>query len=176
VAANNTRPSAAASAAPGEFLITRMFDAPRDLVWKAFTEADRLAQWWGPKGFKMLSCKVDLRPGGIFHYGMAAPDGTEMWGKWVFREIVAPERLSMVISFSDKDAGVTRHPFAPVWPAEMLGTSTFAEQAGKTLVTSRTVACNATEAERQAFEAGFGSMKQGFTGTFDQLAAYLSKA
>jgi uncharacterized protein YndB with AHSA1/START domain len=172
VVENNTRPSAA----PGEFLITRVFDAPRDLVWKAFTEADRLAQWWGPKGFKMLTCKVDLRPGGIFHYGMQAPDGSEMWGKWVFREIVAPERLSMVISFSNKDAGVTRHPFAPVWPAEMLGTSTFAEQGGKTLLTSRTVAYNATEAERQAFEAGFGSMKQGFSGTFDQLDAYLAKA
>jgi uncharacterized protein YndB with AHSA1/START domain len=176
VAENNPRPSAASGAAPGEFLITRVFDAPRDLVWKAFTEADRLGQWWGPKGFKMLTCKVDLRPGGMFHYGMQAPDGREMWGRWVFREIVAPERLTMVISFSDKDAGVTRHPFAPVWPAEMLGTSTFTDQGGKTLITTRTIAFNATEAERQAFEAGFDGMKQGFAGTFDQLDAYLAKA
>jgi uncharacterized protein YndB with AHSA1/START domain len=167
---------ATADACGRELVISRVFDAPRELVWKAFTEADRLARWWGPKGFKMLSCKLDLRPGGAFHYGMAAPNGSEMWGKWVFREIVRPERLSFVVSFSDRDGGITRHPFAPLWPAEMLGTSTFADQAGKTLLTTRTVAVNATDAERKAFEDGFGSMEEGFAGTWDQLAAYLAQS
>src|SRR5215468_2760397 len=83
------------------FVITRVFDAPLDLVFKAWTEAERLTHWWGPKGFKMLSCKLDLRPGGVFHYGMQAPNGAAMWGKWVFREIVAPKRLVFVVSFSD---------------------------------------------------------------------------
>ena len=59
----------------GEFVISRVFDAPRDLVWQSFTQAEHLKHWWGPKGFKMLSCKLDLRPGGIFHYGMRAPNG-----------------------------------------------------------------------------------------------------
>lgn len=158
-----------------EFVIERVFDAPRELVWKAFTEAERLKHWWGPKGFKMLSCKVDLSVGGIFHYGMQAPDGSEMWGKWTFREIVPPQRLVMLISFSDKDGGVTRHPFAPTWPAEMLGTTTFTVQGDKTLLTTRSVAFNPTEEERKAFEAGFASMEQGFGGTWDQLAAYLVK-
>jgi uncharacterized protein YndB with AHSA1/START domain len=170
-AKSNPAPNAAACR---EFVITRTFDAPRDLVWRAFTEAEHLKHWWGPKGFKMLSCKLDLRPGGLFHYGMQAPDGSVMWGKWVFREIVAPERLAIVISFSDENAGITRHPFAPVWPAEMLGTTTFTAQGRKTLLTSRTIAFNATEDERNAFEAGFDSMKQGFTGTFDQFEAYLA--
>jgi uncharacterized protein YndB with AHSA1/START domain len=165
----------ATSSTPGrEFVITRVFDAPRDLVWQAFTEARHLEHWWGPKGFKMLSCKLDLRPGGIFHYGMQAPDGSVMWGKWVFREIVAPERLTIVISFSDENAGITRHPWAPVWPAEMLGTTTFTAQGRKTLLTTRTIAFNATEDERNAFEAGFEGMEQGFTGTFDQFEAYLA--
>ncbi len=158
-----------------EFVIERVFDAPRELVWKAFTEADRLKHWWGPKGFKMLSCKLDLRLGGVFHYGMQAPDGSVMWGRWVFREIVAPERLTIVISFSDQNGGVTAHPFAPIWPKEMLGTSTFTAQGGKTLLTTRTAAFNATDEERKAFEAGFGGMKQGFTGTFDQLDVYLAR-
>jgi uncharacterized protein YndB with AHSA1/START domain len=159
---------------PREFVISRIFDAPRELVWKAFTEVEHLKHWWGPKGFKMLSCRLDLRPGGVFHYGMRAPSGAEMWGKWVFREIVKPERLTIVISFSDKDGGQTRHPFAPGWPVEMLGTSTFAEQEGKTLLTTRTVAFNATDDERKTFEAGFDGMEAGFTGTWDQLAAYLA--
>src|SRR5205823_4677268 len=83
-----------------------------------WVEPDRLARWWGPKGFTMLSSTLDLRPGGIFHYGMRSPDGREMWGRWVFREVVAPERLVFVASFSDEAGGVTRHPFAPDWPLE----------------------------------------------------------
>lgn len=99
-----------------------------------------------------------------------------MWGKWVFREIVAPERFTIVFSFSDKDGGITRHPMAPNWPREMLGTSNFVEQGRKTLLTTRTLAFNATEVERQTFEAGFEGMKQGFGGTYDQLDEYLKKA
>ena len=92
----NTQAAAGGATAAGgrepssrELVLTRVFDAPRDLVWKAFTEVDRLKQWWGPKGFRMLTCRLDLRPGGIFLYGMQSPDGHEMWGKWTFREIVA---------------------------------------------------------------------------------------
>ena len=164
------------SEAPGkEFVITRVFDAPRDLVWKVWTDVDHLKHWWGPKGFKMLFCTLDLRPGGIFHYGMQAPNGAEMWGKWTFREIVPPQRLTIVISFSDKAGGMTRHPFVPDWPQEMLGTTTFEEQGAKTLLTTRTIALNPTETERKAFETGFDGMKQGFKGTWDQLEAYLAK-
>ncbi len=61
--------------AGGEFLIRRNFNAPRELVFKAWTETERLTRWWGPKGFTMLSCKLDLRPGGVFLYGMRSPDG-----------------------------------------------------------------------------------------------------
>src|SRR3990167_8452907 len=75
------------------FVISRTFDAPRDKVWKAWTERERLKQWFGPKGFTMPTCKLDLKPGGIFHYCLTTPQGQEIWGKWVFREIVAPERI-----------------------------------------------------------------------------------
>ena len=119
------RNSLATTMAEKAFVISRMFDAPRDLVWKAYTEADRLKKWWGPKGFTMLQCEIDLRPGGIFHYGMRAPDGSVMWGKWIFREIVVPKRLVVIVAFSDEAGGVTRHPFAPDWPLETLGTTTF---------------------------------------------------
>lgn len=166
--------AAIAEAFSKEFVIERLFDAPRDLVWKAFTQRDHLMNWWGPKGFKMIVGNLDLKPGGTFHYGMQAPDGSEMWGKWVFREIVKPERLVFVSSFSDKDAGLTRHPMAPTWPIEMLGTATFIDRGGKTLLVNRAVALNATDEERATFEGNFDSMNQGFGGTWDQLAAYLT--
>ena len=61
-----------------------MFDAPRELVWKCFTDPERMKHWWGPKGFKVIASKMDLRPGGTYHYGMKAPDGMPMWGKFVY--------------------------------------------------------------------------------------------
>src|SRR2546423_1599106 len=122
-------------AAEQEFVITRVFDAPRELVWKAWTERERLMQWFGPKGFAMSTAKLDFRPGGSLHYCLKSPDGKEMWGRFVYREIVAPERIVLVNSFSDEQGGLTRHPFSPTWPLEMLSTTTFTEQAGKTTMT-----------------------------------------
>ena len=159
-----------------EFIISRVFDAPRERVWKAWTEAERLKQWWGPKGFTVSHCTVDLRPGGVMHYCLRSPEGDDMWGKFVYREIVKPEKLVFVVSFSDEKGGITRHPMSPDWPREMLSTVTFAEQHRGTLITVRWIPTNATELERKTFEDGRDSMKQGWGGTFDQFAAYLAKA
>jgi uncharacterized protein YndB with AHSA1/START domain len=160
-----------------EFVISRVFDAPRTLVWKAFTEPDRMKEWWGPKGFTVVSSKMDLRPGGTYHYGLKAPNGSLMWGKFVFREIAEQERIVVVSSFSDEAGGISRHPMAPTWPLEMLSTFTFEEQpGGKTKVTVRWLPHNATDEERKTFEAGRDSMHQGWTGTMEQLEAYLARA
>jgi uncharacterized protein YndB with AHSA1/START domain len=158
------------------FEITRVVDAPRDRVWKAWTEAERLKQWWGPKGFKVHTCKVDLRPGGVFHYGMTTPEGKDMWGRFTYREIKAPERLVFIVSFSDPKGGVTRHPWSPNWPLETLSTVSFEAQGGKTKVTVQWVpADSATETERKTFDEGRDGMKQGWGGTFEQFSDYLKK-
>jgi uncharacterized protein YndB with AHSA1/START domain len=157
------------------FEITRVFDAPRDRVWKAWTEPERLKRWWGPKGFTVHTCKVDLRPGGTFLYGMKAPDGSDMWGKFVYREIVAPKKLVFIVSFSDPKGGVTRHPGMEDWPLQTMSTVTFEEQGAKTLVRVQWLPHEATEAERKTFDEGRDSMKQGWTGTLDQLTSYLVK-
>ena len=157
-----------------EFAITRVFDAPRDLVWKAFTEPKRLKEWWGPKGVTIIESKMDLRPGGSYHYAMRTPDGNTMWGKFVYREITPPSRMVFVNSFSDEAGGVTRHPMAPNWPLEMLSTFLFEEESGKTRFTVRWSPLNATEEERATFAAGHASMHQGWGGTLDKLAAYLA--
>jgi len=158
-----------------EFVVTRTFDAPRDLLWRVWTEAGHLQHWWGPKGFRVLNCTNDLRPGGVFHFGLRAPDGSVMWGKWVYREVRPPERLVFVSAFSDAAANTVRAPFSADWPLEVLSTLTLAEQAGRTTLTMRAVAISLTEAERRTFEAMFGSMQQGWAGTLDQLEAYLAR-
>lgn len=157
------------------FETSRVFDAPRAKVWQAWTEPARLKQWWGPKGFKVHTCKLDLRPGGTFLYGMKAPDGSDMWGKFVYREIKAPEKLVFIVSFSDPQGGVTRHPMSPTWPEYMLSTVEFSEVSGKTKVTVTWIPHEATEAERKVFEEGREGMKQGWAGTFEQLEGYLKK-
>jgi len=158
-----------------EFVISRAFDAPRDKVWKAWTDREQLMQWFGPKGFTMTTAKLDFRPGGTFHYCLRSSDGKEMWGKFVYREIVAPERIVLVNSFSDEKGNLTRHPSSPTWPMEMLTTTTFTEEKGKTTVTVRWIPLNPTDDERKTFEGARDGMRQGWTGTFDHLSDYLAK-
>ena len=163
------------AAAGREFVFTRVFDAPRAAVWRAWTEAEQLQRWFGPKGCTVPACSLDLRPGGLFHYCMRTPDGHVMWGKWTFVEIEPLEKLVVIVSFSDSQGGVSRHPMSPTWPLETLSTMTLTERAGKTELTLRWAPSNATESERQTFDASHEGMQQGWTGTMDQLAVYLAK-
>lgn len=168
----------AAPAGSQPFVIRRFVRAPRDLVWRVWTEREHLAQWFGPKGCTIPVCELDLRPGGTFHYCMRFAGGAEMWGKWVFREVVAPERLVMVTSFSDPAGATCRAPFDG-WPLEMLGVVTFEEHAGigkGTVVAVQSSALRATAAEQKTFDDGHASMQQGWTGTFEQLDAYLARS
>jgi len=158
------------------FVISWTFNAPRERVWKAWTERERLIQWFGPKGCGSLhTANLDLRPGGMFHYCMRSPDGKDMWGKFVYREIIAPGRIVLVNSFSDEKGGLTRHPMSPAWPLEMLSKTTFTGHQGKTVLTLEWSPLNATEAERDTFDSAHAGMKQGWTGTMEQLADYLAK-
>jgi uncharacterized protein YndB with AHSA1/START domain len=167
---------AAAGTASAQLVVTREFDAPRDLVWKAWTEPDRLARWWGPKGSEIRVARLDLRPGGVFHYSMKTPNGPLMWGLFAYREVVPTERIVFVNSFSDAAGGLTRNPWIATWPLEILNTLTLTEHGGKTTLTLRGGPINATAEELQAFEAGRAGMQGGFAGTFDKLDRYLAEA
>ncbi|WP_424951817.1 SRPBCC family protein [Deinococcus sp.] len=157
------------------FTTSRTFDAPRDLVWRVWTEQAHLGRWMSPAGMTQLGSSLDLRPGGVFHYGLRTPDGLEMWGKWVFRRVVPPELLEFVQSFSDAAGGLGRNPMAADWPLETLSTVAFSEADGKTTVTLSSGPINASERERQMFAGAFGGMTQGWGGTFDKLEAYLAE-
>jgi len=157
-----------------ELVITRTYNAPRELVYKAWSEAERLAQWWGPKGCNITVKKLDFCPGGVFHYGMGLPNGAVMWGLFTYRDMQAPEKIVFVNSFSDEDGNLTRSPYHTVWPLEVLNTLLLTEDNGKTTVTLSGYPINATKEEIEIFEASAGQMQQGFKGTFDQLEEYLN--
>jgi uncharacterized protein YndB with AHSA1/START domain len=155
------------------FTIVRTFDAPLELVWKAHTEADRLAKWWGVKGMQTTVRRFELRPGGMFLYGMRSPAGQEMWGRFVYREILPMKRLAYVVSFSDPEGGITRAPFFEDWPLEVLNVLTLEESGGRTTLTLRGGPLGASEAELARYRSHHESMNGGFNATYDQLAAYL---
>jgi len=163
-----------ANASGKAFVLTRTLKAPRELVWKMFTQPEHLMHWWGPKGFTMHHAKMELRTGGVFHFGLKAPDGYEMWARFLFREIKAPERLAFLNSFSDPQGKVARAPMSDTWPLLMLNVITFDEQGEQTIVTLRGCAVNATEEEMKTFESGTSSMHQGFGASFDVLETYMS--
>lgn len=163
------RPSAAQSREEG-IVLTRILDAPRERVWRAWTEPARLKRWWAPKDCTTPHCTVDLRPGGAFHYCIRMPDGQDVWGLGVYREVVEPERLVYTDSFADAQGNPvppSEYRMGAEHPAEALVTVTFEDLAGKTRLTLRH-AVPAKFAERQGVETGWGEM-------LDRLSAEMAR-
>lgn len=105
-----------------EIVITRMFDAPRELVWRAWTEADQVVRWWGPRGFTTTIHEMDLRLGGVWRQTMHGPDGTDYPSKSVFLEVVKPERI--VYRMEGGKKGEPAHQFEAAWIFEAQGEKT----------------------------------------------------
>lgn len=163
------------SAKTSEAVFTRVFNAPRDLVWAAWTDPRHLKEWFGPAGSKMSVANMDFRVGGTFHYCLISPDGSEMWGKQVFRSITPPSRIELIHGFSDPAGNITTHPMAPTWPRQMLATSTFEEEGGKTKVVITWEPYESTAEEIATFEGARSNMNEGWSGTFAKLEEYLTK-
>jgi uncharacterized protein YndB with AHSA1/START domain len=144
--------SAAFPGSDRELVVTRVFDAPRPTVFRAWTDPDRAAHWWGPKGFVSVSCEMEVWPGGTWRRAMRAPDGGLHIGRGVYREILAPERLVFTYAWEDSE-GRAGH--------ETLVTVTFAERGEKTELTLRQGVFE-TRAARDAHAAGWTSCLQRF--------------
>jgi uncharacterized protein YndB with AHSA1/START domain len=162
------------TAMDAEFLITRVFQAPLAPAWKAWSEADQLKAWWGPKGCTIDVARLEFRPGGFFHYSMRFANGTQWWGRFLYREIAARERIVWLNSFSNPGCGITRPPFGMAIPLEVLNHVTFVERAGKTTLSLRATPHGATEEEVVAFKDMHDGLEKGYGGTFDQLAEILA--
>ena len=155
------------AAAPGkplaerEITITRSFDAPRALVFKAWTDAKMLAQWWGPQGFTNPRCEIDARVGDVIRIDMRAPDGAIYPMDGEFREIVPPERLVFTNNALDGDGHHVN---------EGLTTVTFTEEGGKTKLTLHTRGAAMVEAAVKYLQG----MEFGWTQSIDKLQALLA--
>ncbi|HEY6255433.1 MAG TPA: SRPBCC domain-containing protein [Xanthobacteraceae bacterium] len=163
--------------AHADLKLTRLIDAPRALVFKMWTEAEHLAQWFGPRQVTLPFCNIEPRPGGTLHFCHRLDDGTEVWVKGVYREVVAPERLVFSLSFVDSDGRAAAHPMIPDWPLDtvILTTVTFADRHGKTaldilqqILPPQGTATDAVRRERQAARTGWGE-------TLDRLAEYVGR-
>src|SRR5206468_12496497 len=158
----NQRNNEATNTADREIVTTRVFDAPRELVWKAWTDPKHLAQWWGPKGFTNPVCEVNLRPGGAIRIDMRGPDGTVYPMTGVYRAIVEPERLVFVSAALDEEG-------KPLF--EVLNTVTFAELGDKTKLTVQARVVQST-AKAAPYLKG---MEEGWKQTIERLAAFMAK-
>ncbi len=161
-------------ASPDEvFEITRRFEAPRDVVWDAWTDPDRLRRWWGPAGCSIDVLRFEFREGGFFHYAMRFDGAPTMWGRFHYREIAGPQRLVWLNAFANERCGIARAPFSDVCPLEILNTVTFTGHAGETTVALRAEPFGEVDAERRYFIDLRPSLEQGYGGTFEQLADHL---
>jgi len=153
------RTSAAVRTAERELVITRVLDAPPRLVFKAWTEPEHLVRWWGPQGFSLPSCKMDVRPGGAFRFHMRSPEGTDHWLRGVYREIDAPRRLVFTWTWEDAE-GKPGH--------ETVVTVSFAAQGAKTKLTMHHAVFESVTA-RDAHQ-------EGWTSCMERLVALFAKA
>jgi uncharacterized protein YndB with AHSA1/START domain len=128
--------------------IERVFDAPRSLVFKAWTEPEHITKWWGPRGFKSTVLKNEPRPGGAYRIHMRGPDNDDHWSQGVYREFVPPERLVMVGSWADAQGNPTR--------PETTLTLLFEDVGGKTRLTLHNAIFESTTA-RDAHNSGWSS-------------------
>lgn len=158
-----------------ELIISRLIDAPRALVFEAFSKREHLAQWWGPKGAAIEVHQFEFKPGGMFLYRLSNSEGMEMWGRFVYKEIIENERLVFVSSFSDAGGGLTRAPFSEDFPLEILNVYQFNESNGKTALELSGNPVQASDRELAFFKNLHASMQQGFGGTFEQLDQYLAQ-
>jgi uncharacterized protein YndB with AHSA1/START domain len=155
-----------------QMLITRVFDAPRDFVWKAWTECEHLMRWWGPKGFTTPFCKIDLRVGGVYHNCMRPPEGKDYWSTGVYREIVPLRRIVCTDSFADEEGNIvpaTHYGMSADFPLEMLVTVTFEEIERKTKLTLQHALGSVPASERDLCQ-------QGWSESLDKLSGELAKA
>jgi uncharacterized protein YndB with AHSA1/START domain len=142
-----------------ELVITRVFDAPRSLVFKAWTQPEHLARWWGPQGFVNVAWAMDVRPGGAWFRRMSAPDGTFFTKRGVYKEVVPPERLVFTYVNEAADGTLDR---------ETLVTLTLEEQGARTRLTLHHTGFESVES-RDAHEGGWSSCMERF-------ASYLAAA
>lgn len=139
-----------------EIVLTRVFDAPRGLVFDAFTKPELLERWFGPRGWSLVVCEVDLKVGGGFRFVLRGPDGTDLGMRGVWREIVRPERSVHMESFDD-------------FPGESQVTTVLVEEAGKTTLTA-TVLYPSREVRDTVIQSG---MEHGAAESYDKLAELL---
>ena len=135
-----------------ELVITRIFDAPRRLVFKAWTDPEKLARWWGPQGFETLSCRADVRPGGLYRVSMRSPQGSTHTRQGVYREVVEPERLVFTFAWEDAQG----HP-----SHETVVMVTFDELGPKTRLTLHQAVFETVTA-RDAHQGGWTSCMERF--------------
>jgi uncharacterized protein YndB with AHSA1/START domain len=159
------------SAPEPAFAITRIFDAPRDLVFDAWTDPEQLARWYAPNGCTILFRRLDARPGGEFHSCIRTPSGHECWCKGIYREVVIPERIVLTMAVSDANGNAVEPAevgMDPDWPRETVVTVTFVENGGKTTLT-----LHQTVSESRAKRTG---AYPSWIEMLDRLAGELAKA
>lgn len=153
-------PGATAHSSEPELVITRTFDAPRELVFRMWIEPEHLARWGGPKGLTFVIIKMDVRPGGAYRFNMKEGNGTDHWSQGTYREIVPPERLVFTSGWTDAEGN-------PTSPNTLL-TLTFDEYEGKTKLTLHQTGFESVTSR--------DSHRQGYLSTLERLEAYLRRS
>ncbi len=155
------------------YVLERVFDAPRELVWKTWTDPELLTRWYGPR-VETIVHRHDLKPGGLW-LGEMKWDGNSNYQRVEFTEVDPPSRLVWLHSVSDAEWNVTSNPMMPDWPRVLLTTVTFEDDGGQTKLRLTWVPHEATEAELACFSGALAGMDKGWGAGMELLAELLAE-
>jgi len=164
--ANQSTPPTKFETSGNVLTVERTFNAPRELVWQAFTDPKHIEKWWGPRGWQTTVFKMDVRPGGVWHFVMRGPEGAESWGLATYKEISGPQRLTYDDAWSNAEGTVNAN--MPITPVEL----DFLAQDGKTRLVSISYFDSAETLEQVK---GMG-LVEGLTETWDRLEEFVTEA
>ncbi len=162
------------AAIDNSFTITHEFDAPVEKVFDAWADADRLAQWFAPRGYSVIYAESDIRANGVSHYCMTSEHGLKIWGKIFYKDFIRPAKISYTQVYSNEQGVIERHPMIQNYPIEIFTTVMLDEIDGKTSLSLSWEPIHASEEEITRFADETFELSQEWGGMFEQLADYLA--
>jgi uncharacterized glyoxalase superfamily protein PhnB/uncharacterized protein YndB with AHSA1/START domain len=152
--------------------IVRHFNAPKEVVFEAFANAEAMGEWWGPKGMDLTVKTFDFTPGGKFHYKMEG-NGQTMWGLFKYVNLNKYDLIEFISSFYDENGNICTSPFPMDFPLEIFNQMVLTEANGRTTLTLQGHPVNATITQEETYTSIKANMEEGFGGTFDKLERYI---
>ncbi len=152
-----------------ELAIEKTFNAPKEILFKAWGNYDLLQKWWQPPEMTLSILNLEFKPGGKFHYLLESQDGFRIYGLWIFQEIMPPDKLVFSNAYANENGSIIQAPFSNSWPKRIINELNFRQLNGQTLMDFKARPFQFTSLESATFAENVENIRHGLNTTFERL-------